>query len=90
VGKRPLFVRLPLWVHYALAWCWERTMRVPLVSAAQVRILSEGIVEPLPFVDDLPPHLAPRLRFTDEHIRRGLPKAGRFGLADCRCNTVSF
>jgi NADH dehydrogenase len=86
VEKRPLFVRLPVWMHRALATlCWEPFMRVPLVSRAQVQILSEGIVEALPFAQNLPGDLVPRLRFTDEQIRRGLPEARGFGLADCRC-----
>jgi nucleoside-diphosphate-sugar epimerase len=48
IGKRPLFVRMPVWFHCGLARVLEATMKIPLVSLAQVRILSEGIVEPLP------------------------------------------
>jgi NADH dehydrogenase len=51
---------------------------------AQVRILSEGLVEALPACDALPDDLKPRRAFSDEQIRAGLPHAGRFGLADCR------
>jgi NADH dehydrogenase len=85
VGKRPLFIRLPVRLHLVGAWLFERTMRIPLVSLAQVRILSEGIVEPWGQVDALPPELRPRLAFTDQQIRQGLPEPGRFGLADLRC-----
>src|SRR5580704_2160614 len=37
VGKKPLYIRMPLWFHYALGWCLERVMKTPLVSIAQVR-----------------------------------------------------
>jgi uncharacterized protein YbjT (DUF2867 family) len=85
VGRTPPMFPLPVWCHKVLAHLFELTMRVPLVSSAQVRILSEGIVEPLPFASTLPPDLAPRLAFTDEQIRAGLPPAGRFTRGDLRC-----
>lgn len=84
-GKRPWMVRLPLWFHYAFAWMVERLMVVPLVSVAQVRILSEGVVEAVPVCDTLPADLKPRLYFTQEQIHKGLPEAKPFRLADCRC-----
>jgi hypothetical protein len=67
--------RLPVSVHYLLAWVFERAMAVPLVSFSQVRMLSEGIAEPLPACNWVPEELAPQLRFTDSQIRRGLPAA---------------
>ena len=85
VGRRPLTVRLPLWVHYALACVAERVMTVPLVSRAQVMMLSEGLAEPLPPTPPVPADLAPRTRFTDEQIRAGLPELKAFGLSDLRC-----
>ena len=85
VGRRPFMFPLPLWFHYALAWCVERLMVIPLVSTAQVRILSEGLVQPWPPCDRLPPELEPRTRFTEEQIRRGLPPPQAFGLQDLRC-----
>ena len=85
VGRRPLMFPLPLWFHYALAWCVERLMVIPLVSIAQVRILSEGIVQPWPPCDPLPPDLAPKTAFSVEQIRQGLPPAKSFGLDDLRC-----
>jgi uncharacterized protein YbjT (DUF2867 family) len=85
VGKEPLYVRMPLWFHYTLGWCLERLMKTPLVSIAQVRILSEGIVEPLPSCDSLPDDLKPKTPFTDAQINQGLPKPGSFQLQDCRC-----
>jgi len=85
VGARPLYVRLPVWVHSLMALALERVMRIPLVSKAQVRILSEGVVEPAGPCEALPPELAPTTRFTEEQIRRGLPPPGPFGVADLRC-----
>jgi hypothetical protein len=50
-----------------------------------VRILSEGIVTALPAAAELPAELRPRVRFTSDQIRRGLPEPKGFGLRDCRC-----
>lgn len=86
-GRRPLFVRLPIRVHLVIAQLAEWTMRVPLISTAQVHILAEGIVHPLPFAHDPPPDLAPATPFSDEVIRAGLPEAGGFGRVDLRCAT---
>ncbi len=85
VGKKPLYVPMPLWFHYLLGCCLERVMKTPLVSIAQVRILSEGIVEPLPACSSLPENLRPEIQFTDAQIHQGLPKPGAFRLHDCRC-----
>jgi NADH dehydrogenase len=84
-GRRPLTFRMPLWFHYAFAWLVERMMTVPLVSTAQVRMLSEGLIDPLPPTPPVPADLAPRTPFNDEQIRKGLPAPKAFGLADCRC-----
>src|SRR2546425_4206483 len=84
VGKRPLMFPLPRWFHYGFAWLMERLMATPLVSVAQVRILSEGLVEPLPPCDFAPEELRPKLRFTDSQIRAGLPEPKPFGWKDCR------
>jgi NADH dehydrogenase len=85
IGKKRVFVRLPVAFHRGLAVILERIMTIPMISAAQVRILSEGIVEPAGPCDSLPDDLAPQTRFDTESIRRGLPAAGRFGLGDLRC-----
>jgi len=37
---------------------------------------------PCPFV---PEDLAPRRKFTDDQIRRGLPEPAAFGMSDLRC-----
>jgi NADH dehydrogenase len=84
-GKKPFMFPLPVWFHYALGWVVERIMTVPLVSVAQVRMLSEGLSEPQSPCDLPPPELAPRIPFSEEQIRRGLPPAARFGTKDIRC-----
>jgi NADH dehydrogenase len=85
VGKRPIFLPMPVWLHYALAILLEATITIPLASRAQVRILSEGIVEPLPACTGLPDDLLPSTRFTDEKIRQGLPQPAAFNRKDLRC-----
>ena len=77
IGRRPVYVRLPVVAHLALAHACEAVMRVPLISVAQVHILAEGVVEAAPpAADELPPDLVPRTPFTAEVIRRGLPEPG--------------
>jgi len=80
--------RAPVWLHRLLARFWELTMKVPLVARAQIRILSEGVVEPALPCDPLPVDLLPKRKFTDEQIRRGLPEPGPFTLRDLRCCSV--
>lgn len=85
LDKHPLYVRLPIFVHRLLALAFEATMKVPLVSLAQVRILSEGIVDPWPPYQNLPPDLLPKTPFSDDQIRRGLPEPKAFNTRDLRC-----
>ena len=84
IGKRPLMIRMPICFHKLLARVCEWTMRVPLVSLAQVRILSEGVVEPASPVVPLPYDLVPTRRFTADQIRSGLPQARPFCVGDLR------
>jgi NADH dehydrogenase len=83
-GRRPLMFPMPLWFHYALGWLLEKLMKVPMVSVAQVRILSEGLTEAAPPCDPMPAELAPRIQFTEEQIRKGLPAPGPFTWRDLR------
>lgn len=85
VGKSPLMFPMPLWFHYVLGWFVERIMKTPLVSVAQVRMLSEGLAEPSPQCASLPPELAPKIPFSTDQIRKGLPAPGPFRLRDLRC-----
>ncbi len=84
VGKQPLMFRLPIFCHQLLAHVFELTMKVPLTSLAQVRILSEGVVEAGTPVAPLPYDLVPTRRFTAEQIRSGLPQPGPFRAGDLR------
>ncbi|HEU4508017.1 MAG TPA: NAD(P)H-binding protein [Pyrinomonadaceae bacterium] len=84
VGKQPLMVPLPVFCHRLLARAFELTMRIPLTSIAQVRILSEGVVEPGSPVVPLPYDLVPTRRFTTDQIRSGLPKPAPFCVGDLR------
>ncbi len=88
-GRRPWFVPLPVAVHRLIAIAAELVMTVPLISRAQVRILAEGIVEPLPAADGLPVDLLPATRFDEASIRAGLPPTGGFGRHDLRACRVS-
>jgi uncharacterized protein YbjT (DUF2867 family) len=84
-GNHILTIPAPVWFHFVLARFWELTMKVPLAARAQVRILSEGVVEPALPCDLLPVDLLPERTFTDEQIRNGLPAPGPFTLRDLRC-----
>lgn len=85
VGKAPFMFRAPIWFHRMLGLALEAVMKVPLVSLAQVRILSEGVVDPWPPCEALPEDLRPGVPFSDDSIRRGLPEAAGFKLSDLRC-----
>ena len=84
VGKKPLMFRLPVWCHRLMAEVFELTMKVPLISLAQIRILSEGVVEPSSPVVPVPYDLFPTRRFTAEQIRNGLPEPKPFCVGDLR------
>ncbi len=76
---------LPLWFHYVLAAVIEHIMVVPMVSVAQVRMLSEGLAEPCPACELPSPEMAPRISFTEEQISQGLPQARSYGITDIGC-----
>jgi uncharacterized protein YbjT (DUF2867 family) len=82
LGKRRLFLRMPLAFHYLLALVAERAMVVPLIASAQVTMLREGGVEPLRARDTLPTHLVPTTPFDAESVRSQLPAPHAFGLDD--------
>ncbi len=84
IGKRPVIVPAPPFVNYAVAHIAEWSMKVPLASIAQVRMLDEGLTEPWGSVDALPLDLIPRTPLSDDVLRAGLPPAGRFTRADLR------
>lgn len=84
-GKRPrYFFRAPLWFHYMLAWLCEATMKVPLISLGQVKILAEGVTTPCGDYELPPVHLRPNTPFMESFIRTQLPEPGGFSLRDLR------
>ena len=83
VDRHPVTMRAPVCMHYSLACLFEKTMKTPLASFSQVRILSETLIEPYGEVSALPVNLMPKTRFTDDQIRKGLPDKGRFTSRDC-------
>lgn len=84
VGKVPLIFPMPVAFHYGFATILESLMKIPLVSVAQVRILSEGFDETYGDCRQLPDDLKPAIRLSDQQIRLGLPKAGPFKCSDLR------
>ncbi|HEY6806576.1 MAG TPA: NAD-dependent epimerase/dehydratase family protein [Pyrinomonadaceae bacterium] len=84
VGKQPFMFPLPVWLHRLMAQVFEVTMKVPLASVAQIKILSESVVEPGSPVTPVPYDLVPTRRFTVEQIRNGLPEPKPFCIADLR------
>jgi uncharacterized protein YbjT (DUF2867 family) len=65
---------LPVAVHYFVGWIGEKVMRNPLVTVAQVKMLAEGVSEPLDGSDPLPFDLEPQTRFDAATIIESLPQ----------------
>ena len=84
VGLHPVMFPLPVWCHKVMALVFEKTMTIPLTSQAQVRMLSEGVVNPATPVSKLPYDLLPTRRFTRDQIRNGLPSPAPFSVMDLR------
>ncbi len=82
-GMKRLTFPVPVWVHYAMAWVFERIMTVPLAAKAQVRILSESLADPAGTFEPLPEHLRPQTPFSAAQILAGLPVPEKFGFKDC-------
>ena len=89
IGKRPLIIPAPAAINYAVAHIAEWSMKVPLASIAQVRMLDEGLTEPWGTVDSLPDDLIPRTPLSADVLGAGLPPAGRFTSADLRIPGVT-
>jgi uncharacterized protein YbjT (DUF2867 family) len=82
--SRPTFPA-PVWFHRLLGAGSELVMRVPLASRAQVRMLAEGVTEPLRYDRELPDDLRPATAFTAAAIAPELPDPGPFTRRDLRC-----
>lgn len=84
LGRQPLMLPLPVWCHKLMAQVFKWTMKIPLASLAQVRILAEGVAEPASPVVPVPYDLVPTRRFTTEQIRNGLPAEESFCINDLK------
>jgi nucleoside-diphosphate-sugar epimerase len=84
VGRRPLFIAVPVWSIRVLAQLTEWLMIVPLVAKAQALMLAEGVSEPAPWAPEAPQEIRPSHGFTRESIQAALPNEGRFGWRDLR------
>ena len=84
VGRRPVFIPVPVWSIRVLAQLTEWLMVVPLIAKSQARMLAEGVSEPAPWAPETAPDIRPSHRFTEESIRAALPDVGRFGWHDLR------
>lgn len=75
MGKSSLIVLpFPVFFHRLLAFVSERFMPKPLITKSQVQMLADGISQPTLESVPLPDDLKPKTLFTDEQIRKGLPK----------------
>ena len=73
---RPFLIVLPFPVFFqqTLAWFSERFMAKPLVTKSQVQMLADGISKPLDDSLPLPDDMKPKIQFSEEQIKKGLPK----------------
>jgi len=90
LSRRVLIIPAPVLFHRMLSGLFERTMAIPLVARAQVRMLAEGFLEAEPAADALPADLEPKLPFEPEQIRLGLPEPGPFTRADLRLSSCHY
>ena len=75
MGKPSLIVLpFPVFFHRILAFISERFMPKPLITKSQVQMLADGISKPTLESVPLPDDLKPKTLFTEEQIRKGLPK----------------
>ncbi len=75
MGKPSLIVLpFPVFFHRILAWFSERFMPKPLITAAQVQMLADGVSQPSPESISMPEEMKPKIGFSQEQIKKGLPK----------------
>jgi nucleoside-diphosphate-sugar epimerase len=75
MGKPSLLViPFPVFLHRILAFFSEGFMPKPLITKSQVQMLADGISQPTLESVPLPDDLKPKTLFTEEQIRKGLPK----------------
>jgi uncharacterized protein YbjT (DUF2867 family) len=85
IGRSRPTLPAPVWFHRLIGFTTELVMRVPLASRAQVRMLAEGVTEPLLFDRQLPDDLRPTTPFSAAAIGPELPPPGPFTTRDLRC-----
>lgn len=69
-----LILPFPVFFQQILAWFSERFMPKPLVTKSQVQMLADGISKPTSESIPLPDDLKPQTLFSEEQIKKGLPK----------------
>ena len=75
MGKPFLIVLpFPVFFHRILAFFSERFMPKPLITKSQVQMLADGISQRTPESIPLPDDLTPKTLFSEEQIKKGLPK----------------
>ncbi|MBC7876335.1 MAG: NAD(P)H-binding protein [Anaerolineales bacterium] len=75
MGKPSLIVLpFPVFFHRILAFFSERFMPKPLITKSQVQMLADGISQATPESIQLPDDMKPKIGFTEEQIKKGLPK----------------
>jgi nucleoside-diphosphate-sugar epimerase len=75
MGKPSLIILpFPVFFHQILAFFSERFMPKPLITKSQVQMLADGISQPTPESISLPDELLPKTLFSEEQIKKGLPK----------------
>ncbi len=74
LGKNIIVLPFPVFFHRILAFFSERFMPKPLITKSQVQMLADGISQATPESIQLPDDMKPKIRFTEEQIKKGLPK----------------
>lgn len=74
LGKNIIVLPFPVFFHRILAFFSERFMPKPLITKSQVQMLADGISQSTPESIQLPDDMKPKIRFTEEQIKKGLPK----------------
>lgn len=74
LGKSIIVLPFPVFFHRILAFFSERFMPKPLITKSQVQMLADGISQQTPESIALPAEMQPKIQFTEEQIKKGLPK----------------
>ena len=69
-----LVLPFPVFFHRILAFFSEHFMPKPLITKSQVQMLADGISQRTPESVPLPDDIKPKIVFSEEQIKKGLPK----------------